>query len=90
MTSITLISPINKASNFNVRFRDPIQIKENSKVYLNYASFTRLNNAKFNGNPTINLKSSFIIPTHQLNDTTILKDLELTTIVNAFLIDGDN
>lgn len=90
MTSITLISPINKASNFNVRFRDPIQIKENSKVYLNYASFTRLNNAKFNGNPTINLKSSFIIPTHQLNDTTILNDLDLTTIVNAFSIDDDD
>ncbi len=90
MTSITLISPINKASNFNVRFRDPIKIKENSKVYLNYASFTRLNNAKFNGNPTINLKSSFIIPTHQLNDTTILNDLDLTTIVNAFSIDDDD
>lgn len=90
MTSITLISPVNKASNFNVRFRDPIEIKENSKVYLNYASFTRLNNARFSGNPTLNLKSSFIIPTHQLNDTTILNDLDLTASVDAFSIDDND
>jgi hypothetical protein len=90
MTSITLISPVNKASNYNVRFRDPIEIKENSKVYLNYASFTRLNNARFSGNPTLNLKSSFIIPTHQLNDTTILNDLDLTASVDAFNIDDND
>mgnify|MGYP003635318261 FL=1 len=90
MTSITLISPINKASNFNVRFRDPIEIKKNSKVYLNYASFTRLNNARFSGNPSLNLKSSFIIPTHQLNDTTILNDLDLTASVDAFSIDDND
>jgi len=90
MTSITLISPVNKGSNFNVRFRDPIEIKENSKVYLNYASFTRLNNARFSGNPTLNLKSSFIIPTHQLNDTTILNDLDLTASVDTFSIDDND
>lgn len=84
MTSITLISPVNQASKYNVRFRDGIKINKNSKVYLNYASFTRLNNARFNGNQNLNLNSNFIVPTHRLDDTTLTNDLNLTTSINTF------
>ena len=90
MTSITLISPINQASKYNVRFRDGIKINKNSKVYLNYASFTRLNNARFNGNQNLNLNSNFILPTHRLDDTTLTNDLNLTAIVDTFNSDNDN
>ena len=42
MTTINLISPkTGDAFNYNVRFREPITLEENSKIFLNYAHLAR-------------------------------------------------
>jgi len=68
MTSINLISPIDKASDFSVRFRDPITIGKNSKVYLNYAHLSRLNEVRFSQDQTITLTDLNFIPRVQPHD----------------------
>ena len=62
MTSINLISPIDKADDFSVRFRDPITIGKNSKIYLNYAHLSRLNEVRFKTDQTITLSDLNFIP----------------------------
>ncbi len=68
MTSINLISPIDKADDFSVRFRDPITIGKNSKIYLNYAHLSRLNEVRFKTDQTITLSDLNFIPRVQPHD----------------------
>ena len=39
--NFNLISPDNKAAEFRVNFKDPIKIKQNSKMELNWVEFKR-------------------------------------------------
>ena len=77
MTSINLISPIDKADDFSVRFRDPITIGKNSKIYLNYAHLSRLNEVRFKSDQTITLSDLNFIPRVQPHDG--LTPIALTT-----------
>ena len=65
MTSINLVSPKGSADNFKVRFREPIVINPNSKIYLNYAHLTRLNEVIFDKDQTITLRDPEFIPNVQ-------------------------
>lgn len=77
MTSINLISPIDKADDFSVRFRDPITIAKNSKIYLNYAHLSRINEVRFKTDQTITLSDLNFIPRVQPHDG--LTPISLTT-----------
>ena len=77
MTSINLISPKGKASDYTVRFREPITIKKNSKIYLNYAHLTRLNEIIFQQDQTITLSDLEFMPNVQPADG--LTPVALTT-----------
>ena len=66
MTTINLISPKNgDAFNYNVRFREPITLEENSKIFLNYAHLVRENEILFNENQTITLSDLEFQPSQQ-------------------------
>jgi hypothetical protein len=86
MTSINLISPIDQASDYTVRFRDPIKITKNSKIYLNYAHFNRLNEVRFHEDQTITLSDLNFIPNVQPHDG--LSPIALTT--NSLIIPAIN
>tara|TARA_E500000318_G_scaffold13276_1_gene12390 strand:+ start:5852 stop:7777 length:1926 start_codon:yes stop_codon:yes gene_type:complete len=68
MTSVNLISPIKQAHDFKVRFREPINIKKNSKIYLNYAHFVRLNEIVFDTNQTMTLSDLEFFPNVRPSD----------------------
>ena len=55
MTSINLVSPKGNGHTYSVKFRDPIVLEANSKVYLNYAKFKRNSNLYFSTDQTIQL-----------------------------------
>lgn len=88
MTSINLISPKGKADNFKVRFREPIEIKENSKIYLNYAHLTRFNEIVFDIDQTITFSDIDFIPAVQPADGVTPTALTTNTVtipsVNPF------
>ena len=86
MTSINLISPLDKADDFNVRFRDPITIGKNSKIYLNYAHLSRLNEVRFKTDQTITLSDLNFLPRVQPHDG--LSPIALTT--NSIIIPAVN
>ena len=44
--NVNLISPQENGNSFIVRFKDDIIIPENSRVYLNFASFSRENDVE--------------------------------------------
>lgn len=77
MTSVNLISPIKEAHDFKVRFREPINIKKNSKIYLNYAHFIRLNEIVFDTNQTMTLSDLEFFP--NVKPSSGLAPVELTT-----------
>ena len=53
--NVNLISPQENGNSFVVRFKDDIIIPENSKVYLNFASFSRENDVELYEDQTITL-----------------------------------
>ena len=67
--NINLVSPVENGNSYVIRFKDDIIIPENSKVYLNFASFSRENDIELfedqimtlKFNPTTGLKQT--IPT---------------------------
>lgn len=65
--NINLLSPTdsNNGSSYNVRFRENIRFKPNSKVYLNYATFTRENEVSFSEPQTITMKNIKMFPEFQ-------------------------
>ena len=86
MTSINLISPKNSAHNYNVRFREPITIRKNSKVYLNFAHLVRLNSIHFDTPQTITLSDmSFnprVIPADGQTETSLTTNQITIPIIN--------
>jgi len=87
MTTLNLISPRNgDAFNYNVRFREPITLEKNSKIYLNYAHLVRENEIIFTENQTITLSDMEFQPSQQLGDP--LQGIALTT--NTIIIPAVN
>tara|TARA_R110001592_G_scaffold358285_1_gene662894 strand:+ start:877 stop:2754 length:1878 start_codon:yes stop_codon:yes gene_type:complete len=62
MTSINLVSPNANGYEYNVRFREPIKLPANAKVYLNHASFSRDSEIYFSDTQTITLDNMDIYP----------------------------
>ena len=69
MTTINLVSPNNNGYEYNVRFREPILIPSNAKIYLNYASFSRDSEIYFNDTQTITISNMDIYPQKQPHNT---------------------
>jgi len=81
MTTLNLISPHNgDAFNYNVRFREPITLEENSKIYLNYAHLVRENEIIFNTNQTITLSDLEFQPEFQPANPTLPVALTTNTV----------
>ena len=72
MTTINLISPTNQGNEYMVRFREPITLKKNSKIYLNFAAFTRLNEIIFSSNQSITFSDLEFQPRTQNNGETAI------------------
>ncbi len=62
--NFNLISPDNKASQFRVNFKDPIKIKQNSKIELNWAEFKRKGEIILNEDQEIQIVANQNLPTH--------------------------
>ena len=62
--NINLLSPSKNENGFsyNVRFRENIEFKPNSKVYLNYATFSRESEVSFTEDQTITLTDMEFLP----------------------------
>ena len=69
MTSINLVSPVGNGHTYSVRFREPIVIHPNSKVYLNFAKFKRNSSIYFTTDQTIEVVLGDVLPTVIPNDT---------------------
>lgn len=63
MTSINLVSPVDNGHTYSVRFREPLVIEANSKVYLNFAKFKRNSSIYFNTDQTIEVVLNEVLPT---------------------------
>jgi len=61
MTSVNLISPTGKGELYKVRFKTPLEIEKNSKVYLNFASFTRNQKIFFDTDQTITFDTNDLV-----------------------------
>lgn len=71
MTSINLVSPVGNGHTYSVRFREPIVIHPNSKVYLNFAKFKRNSSVYFTSDQTIEVILGDVLPTVIPSDTSI-------------------
>ena len=63
MTSINLVSPVGNGHTYSVRFREPLVIEPNSKVYLNFAKFKRNSSIYFSTDQTIEVILTEVLPT---------------------------
>ena len=63
MTSINLVSPVGNGHTYSVRFREPLVIEPNSKVYLNFAKFKRNSSVYFSTDQTIEVVLGEVLPT---------------------------
>lgn len=63
MTSINLVSPVGNGHTYSVRFREPLVIQPNSKVYLNFAKFKRNSSVYFSTDQTIEVLLGDVLPT---------------------------
>lgn len=63
MTSINLVSPVGNGHTYSVRFREPLVIEANSKVYLNFAKFKRNSSIYFTTDQTIEVILKEVLPT---------------------------
>ena len=87
MTTINLISPATgDAFNYNVRFREPITLQKNSKIFLNYAHLVRENEILFNENQTITLSDMEFQPAVQPGNPL----LPITLTSNSVIIPAIN
>ena len=62
MTSINLVSPVGNGHTYTVRFREPLVIEPNSKVYLNFAKFKRNNSIYFSEDQTLKIILTEVLP----------------------------
>lgn len=81
--NVNLISPNENGNSYVVRFKDDIIIPENSKVYLNFASFSRENDVELYEDQTLKLifKNSDVYPSKIAStfaDNTLLANSEFT------------
>ena len=53
--NVNLVSPIENGNNFVIRFKDDVVIPQNSKVYLNFATFSRENDVELYEDQTIKI-----------------------------------
>jgi len=53
--NVNLVSPVENGNNFTIRFKDDIIIPEKSKIYLNFASFSRVNDVELYEDQTIKI-----------------------------------
>lgn len=60
--NFNLISPKTNGYDYNTRFREDIVVNPNSKVYLNFASLSKLNSVNFTENQDIIMSSTDIYP----------------------------
>ena len=71
MTSINLVSPVGNGHTYSVRFREPLVIEANSKVYLNFAKFKRNSSVYFTTDQTIEVILNEVLPTVLPSDTSV-------------------
>tara|TARA_R110001599_G_scaffold6754_2_gene33759 strand:- start:934 stop:2823 length:1890 start_codon:yes stop_codon:yes gene_type:complete len=71
MTTINLVSPSTNGYDFNVRFREPVLIPKNAKVYLNFASFSRDSEIYFKDNQVVSLTELDLLPNVKPHDTAV-------------------
>ena len=62
MTSVNLVSPDGNGHTYSVRFREPLVIEANSKVYLNFAKFKRNSSIYFTTDQTIEVVLKDVLP----------------------------
>jgi len=72
--NFNLISPIGNGHTFNVRFKEPIIIPENSSVHLNWAQFERDNFIRFTEQQTIKLKPIKVVPHYDVANNNVSKN----------------
>jgi len=60
--NFNLISPKDNGYDYNTRFREDIVVNPNSKVYLNFASLSKLNSVNFTEQQTITMNSTDLYP----------------------------
>ncbi len=53
--NVNLVSPVENGNNFVIRFKDDVVIPQNSKVYLNFATFSRENDVELYEDQTIKI-----------------------------------
>tara|TARA_R110001592_G_scaffold17781_3_gene74340 strand:- start:8171 stop:10153 length:1983 start_codon:yes stop_codon:yes gene_type:complete len=69
MTSVNLVSPDGNGHTYSVRFREPLVIEANSRVYLNFAKFKRNSSIYFTTDQTIEVVLKDVLPTVLPSDT---------------------
>jgi len=69
MTSVNLVSPDGNGHTYSVRFREPLVIEANSKVYLNFAKFKRNSSIYFTTDQTIEVILKDVLPSVLPSDT---------------------
>ena len=80
--NFNLISPSGKASEYRINFKDPIKIKPNSKVELNWAELTRKGEIVLLKNNTISFVSTKCIPDKKPSDNSV-NDINFTITIPA-------
>ena len=81
--NFNLISPEGKADEFQIQFKDPITIKANSQLELNWAEFERVGEVVFDRNQEMKLKFSNNIPTLKPSDQSLNDDYVISISIPA-------
>jgi hypothetical protein len=79
--NFNLISPLNNGSDYVVQFRENIEIKSSSKVYLNFCELTRQNNIILSQDGEITIKSNNIYPKYILEGEEWINNLVTINLV---------
>jgi len=81
MTSLNLVSPNGNGHTYSVRFREPLVIEANSKVYLNFAKFKRNSSIYFSQDQTIEVQPQQILPTVNPANTSVSNTILATSTI---------
>lgn len=82
MTTINLVSPSDNGYDYKVRFREPILLPANAKIYLNFASFSRNSEIYFETEQSVTLNQLDLLPVVKPSDTSIAN----TPLTTSFVI----
>ena len=87
--NVNLVSPVENGNNYIIRFKQDIIIPEKSKIYLNFASFSRVNDVELYEDQTIKL--IFDNANVNANERNLIRPENLTSLPfnqnNAFVND---